>query len=137
MIRIVATQTFRDIIIERAGGDKTNPSETLVAQLAREMRHGEVRFTYRTPEERNAQGTVTKAAGSPITTYDVLVDAVTADMTRAEINALKNRPDILYMVEWDPSGPTHTTDAQGNKVPAWVVLKGTDPGYHRFAGWPV
>lgn len=57
--------------------------------------------------------------------FDILVDRDAEDLPPAVVDFLRNRNEIVYVAEWDMVSPTGT------------VLKGTDPGIHVFAGWPV
>lgn len=56
--------------------------------------------------------------------YDILVDRDANDLPDSVVTFLRNRAEIIYVAEWDMGG-------------TWNVLKGADPGIHKFAGWPV
>lgn len=97
MIRIVASVSLMDLLIAR--GIAANVREKI-------MRHGEVSRT-----------------GNY---FDILVDRDPQDLPDSVVNFLRNRPEIVYVAEWNMLESDPGT-----------VLKGTDPGIHIFAGWPV
>lgn len=56
--------------------------------------------------------------------FDILLDRDSEDLPPAVVTFLRNRNEVVYVAEWDMNG-------------AFAVLKGSDPGIHKFAGWPV
>ncbi len=110
MLRIVATSDIVPIM-QAAGWN--------AARIARVLKHGLIHFV------RGANNT-----------WDVLVDRDSDDLPPAAVTVLRNQAAVVYVAEFDPYGPAYTVDAQGNQTPNWTVLKGADPGVHRFAGWP-
>lgn len=56
--------------------------------------------------------------------FDILLDRDSEDLAPATVTFLRNREEVIYVAEWDMGG-------------TFAVLKGTDPGIHKFAGWPV
>ena len=67
--------------------------------------------------------------------FDVLVDRDADDLPAAAVTFLRNRAEVIYVAEWDMvnSAPYNAvTNPDGYRI--W---KGADPGYHKFAGWPV
>lgn len=97
MIRIVATFSLRQALRLR------DYAEDVIERI---MRHGEV--------------TVQRGGGQVY--LDVLIDADPADIPPAVRQFLRDRPEVVYIADWDFVGePT--------------VYKGSDPGLHRFAGW--
>ena len=77
------------------------------ARIARVLKHGMIDF------RRGANRT-----------FDVLVDRDANDLPAAAVTFLRNRAEVVYVAEWDMAGE-------------YTVLKGADPGLHKFAGWPV
>ncbi len=121
MIRLVASVSLRTLLRARANlqaGDPDTPS------ILRVLKNGEITFTYRTPPVLDAQGNVVTPAGSPVVTFDILVDRDSNDFPPAVVTFLGNRAEVLYVAEWLPDGTTN-------------ILKGADPGYHRFFGVPL
>lgn len=54
--------------------------------------------------------------------FDILVDRDPQDLPDSVVNFLRNRAEIVYVAEFSPNAQSGT------------VLKGTDPGVHRFLG---
>jgi hypothetical protein len=72
---------------------------------------------------RHGEVTVRRADGQIY--LDILVDRDAEDLPDAAVTFLRNRAEVIYVAEWDGVSQTGT------------VLKGADPGIHKFAGWPV
>jgi hypothetical protein len=115
MLRIILSSDIKPIL-EAQGWT--------LARIQRVMKHQQVQFRYKR---------VSPAAD--VTTYDILVDTDPADLPPAAVTFLRNNAAVLYVAEWDlkNGAPYHaTTNPDGYRI-----FKGTDPGYHKFAGWPV
>ena len=66
-------------------------------------------------------GEITCAGGY----FDILVDRDANDLPDAVVAFLRNRAEIVYVAEFQPNAQSGS------------VLKGADPGVHRFLGVPV
>ena len=113
MIRIVSTADITPML-NSLGPDRDHV-----------MRHGQVVQTAR--HESQANKTVY---------YDILLDTDLAEFPPGMQIALINRPQVIYVGEWDMV--PDELDKDGNVIVAHSrVLKGVDPGVSGFLGWPV
>ena len=110
MLRIVCSADLKPIL-EGAGWT--------AARVLRVLKHGVVDFR---------KDAATRS-------WDVLVDRDANDLPAAAVTFLRNNAAVFYVAEWDlQNGAPYnaTTNPDGYRI--W---KGADPGYHKFAGWPV
>lgn len=110
MIRIVCTVEIRQLLAARGIADEV---------IERIKRHGEVRCARDTYNEDGSIQTLGQRY------FDIIVERDANDLPPAVVTFLRNRPEVVYVAEWDGVSPTG------------VVHKGSDPGIHQFAGWPV
>ena len=114
MIRIICSSDLKQIL-EAKGFD--------LGKIKRVMKHGQVEaYTV-----------------AHVKYYDILLDVDSEDLPPAAVNILKNEAAVVYVAEWElnsnPDEPVDPTKPAGRKKAH--VWKGTEPGTHRFMGWPV
>jgi len=132
MIRVIATSDLKDWLT--AQGLPTD-------RILRIMTAGQVTVTHqpmkpgRVLDESGNQVMGQVPDGPPIRVYDILLNRDPQDLPEVLVQVLRSAPAVIYVAEWD--GTPDTVDEAGNPVTTARVLKGADPGYHKFAGWPV